>query len=155
MGEDAALLAAEAMPFIAATATVYRGAVLAGAPGESDEVASLGCRLLVLVFGACRDGEPLPGPLEALAADPGNEDAVAAVRLAVRQVLAADPGAAAEVRSILGSSATITQRMFAGRDVLAAGRDLLVMNINHETEGARSPGSAGPAALGPSREDSH
>jgi hypothetical protein len=48
-------------------------------------------RLLQRVFGTKAEGESLPVPLADLAADPRDVDALAAVRLAVRKALAADP----------------------------------------------------------------
>jgi hypothetical protein len=69
----------------------------------------------------------LPAPLDDLAADPYDDDARGAVRLAVRKVLAADPVLEAEVRSMLAAEG-VTQQVRAGRDAYAAGRDQTVIN---------------------------
>ncbi|HEY6788507.1 MAG TPA: tetratricopeptide repeat protein [Trebonia sp.] len=132
------MLATEAGPFVAEAAQVYGAAVLAGLPdGSSGEMPGLGCRLLVRVFGSRGDGEPLPGPLAALAADPEDGDALTGVLLAVQQVLAADPIAVADVRSLLATGIGPSQHIVAGRDALVAGRDFLVTN-NYYIEDGRS-----------------
>jgi hypothetical protein len=86
------------------------------------------------VFGSRDEGAPLPGPLADLAADPGDGDALAAVRLAVRRALAADPVLAAEVGEMLAGAAEVTQQVRAGRDAYTAGRDQTVVNYRHRGE---------------------
>lgn len=66
-------------------------------------------RLLQKIFGTRKAGEPLPGPLADAAADPADEDAVAALRLAIRKALAADPQLRAEVEQMLsGAGVSVT-----------------------------------------------
>jgi hypothetical protein len=110
MSEDVVSLAAEMTPYMSAAVGAYGGAVLAKVRAEAaDATVGLGRRLLLRIFGSREEGQPLPGPLEALADDPDDGDALAAVRLAVRQTLAADPVLAAEVRSMLaGAAVTVT-----------------------------------------------
>ena len=92
MGGDVASLAAEMTPYVSAAVGAYGGAVLAKLRDEAaDATVGLGRRLLQRIFGTRGDGEPLPGPLADLAADPGDGDALAAVRLVVGKALAADP----------------------------------------------------------------
>ena len=64
------------------------------------------------------EGEPLPGLLADLAASPQDGDALAAVRLAVRKALAADPVLEAEVRS-----------MFVGAHVIPQGFDQVIPQV--------------------------
>jgi hypothetical protein len=124
MGGDAMSLAAEMTPYMSAAVGAYGGAVLAKVRDEAaDATVGAGRRLLQRIFGTRDDGEPLPDPLVALAADPCDEDALAAVRLAVRQRLAADPVLAAEVRSILAGMPGVIQHIHADRDAYTAGRD--------------------------------
>jgi YVTN family beta-propeller protein len=129
------------MPFMSAAAESYGQVVLAEVPQvPADEASSLGRLLLAQVFGTRAHGEPLPGPVSALVSDPGSEDAQAEVLLATRRLLAADPVAAARVRSMLVTGPGVNQFARGDRDVLAAGRDLLVTNIYYRKGGGRSSG---------------
>lgn len=135
MSGDVVSLAAEMTPYMSAAVGAYGGAVLAKVRDEAaDATVGLGRRLLQRVFGSRGEGEPLPGPLEALAADPEDGDALAAVRLAVRQVLAADPTLAAEVRSMLAGAPGVTQQVRAGRDAYTAGRNQTIVHYRHDNE---------------------
>jgi hypothetical protein len=110
MSGDVVSLATEMTPYVSAAVGAYGGAVLARVRDEAaDATVGLGRRLLWRIFGARDESDPLPGPLADLAADPHDEDALAAVRLAIRKVLAADPVLAAEVRSMLaGAGVAVT-----------------------------------------------
>ena len=135
MGGDVASLAAEMTPYVSAAVGAYGGAVLARVRDEAaDATVGLGRRLLQRIFGTKGDGEPLPGPLADLAADPRDADALAAVRLVVRKALAADPGLAAEVRSMLAGAPGVAQQVRAGRDAYVAGRDQTVVNYRRPGE---------------------
>jgi hypothetical protein len=102
VGGEVATLAAEVVPYAAAAAAAYGGAVLAKVRDDAaDATVGLGRRLLQRIFGARADGEPLPGPVADVVADPGDEDALAALRLAVRKALAADAGLRDQVRDML------------------------------------------------------
>ena len=119
MGGDAVSLATEMTPYISAAVGAYGGAVLVRVRDEAaDATVGLGRRLLQRVFGSRDEGEPLPGPLVDLTVDPGDDDALAAVRLAVRKALAADPVLAAEVRSML-TSAGVTVTASGDRSIAA------------------------------------
>jgi hypothetical protein len=133
MSTDVASLAAELTPYLSTALGAYGTAVLARAEGEAaDATVSLGHRLLKRIFGTRDGGEPLPEPLADLAADPGDSDALVAVRLAVRKALAADPGLAAEVRSMLAGAPPVGQQISAGRDAYTAGRDQTVINYRQQ-----------------------
>ena len=135
MGGDVASLAAEMTPYVSAAVGAYGGAVLARVRDEAaDATVGLGRRLLQRIFGTRGDGEPLPGPLADLAADPRDGDALAAVRLLVRKALAADPALAAEVGSMLAAAPGVTQQIRAGRDAYVAGRDQTVVNYRRPGE---------------------
>jgi len=126
-------------PYISAAVGAYGGAVLAKVRDDAaDATVGLGRRLLQRVFGPRGEGEPLPGPLADLAADPRDEDALAAVRLAVRQALATDPVLAAKVRSMLAAAPGVAQQVHAGRDAYAAGRDVII----HQHGAGSGPGAA-------------
>lgn len=129
MSGDVVSLAAEMTPYVSAAVGAYGGAVLAKARDEAaDATVSLGRRLLQRVFGTRRDDEPLPGPLAVLAGDPADGDALAAVRLAIRQALAGDLALQAEVRSMLPPAAGVTQHVRAGRDAYTAGGDQTIIH---------------------------
>jgi hypothetical protein len=129
MAGDMASLAAEITPYVSAAVGAYGGTVLANVRDDAaDATVGLGRRLLQRVFGSRAGTEELPAPLQALAADPGDGDALAAVRLAIRQVLAADPMLAAGVRSMLAGAPKVSQRVHAGRDTYTAARDVTVIH---------------------------
>ena len=134
MGGNVASLAAEMAPYISAAVGAYGGAVLAKVRDEAaDATVGLGRRLLLRVFGSRGVGEPLPGVLSDLAADLGDSDALAAVRLALRKALAADRVLEGDVRSMLAGAPTVIQQVRAGRDAFTAGRDQVV--IHHRDPG--------------------
>lgn len=108
MDTEVATLAADVVPYVSAAAAAYGGAVLARVRDDAaDATVGLGRRLLQRIFGTRRDDEPLPEPVADLVADPADEDAVAALRLAVRKALAADTGLQGEVRDMLGQAGVI------------------------------------------------
>ena len=115
-------LAALAITSVVAALREYGGAVLNQAQADAAEATiGLGRRLLQRVFGTCKAGEPLPEPLADAAADPQDEDAVAALRLAIRKALAADPKLRGDVEKMLAS---------AGMSVTASGeRSIAAQNI--------------------------
>jgi hypothetical protein len=129
MPGEIAVLVAEAGPAVLAAVKAYGGAVLAKVRDDSaDATVGIGRRVLQRVFGRRKEGEPLPGPLATLAADPDDGDALGAVRLAIREALAADAAMLAEVRSMLAAAPRATQNVHAGRDAYVAGRDQTVVN---------------------------
>lgn len=125
VGGDITSLAAQVTPYLSAAVGAYGGAVLAKVRDDAaDATVGLGRRLLQRIFGPRSPGDPLPDPLQDLAADPHDADALAALRLSVRKVLDADPALAGEVRSMLAAAGVVVQRVDAGGDVIVAGRDL-------------------------------
>jgi hypothetical protein len=134
MAGEVAVLVADATPYVTAAVGAYGGAVLAKVRDDAaDATVGVGRRLLQRVFGCRPAGEPLPAPLAALAADPGDADALGMVRWTMRQALETDAAMLQEVRSMLASahSVTIRQDVRAGRDAYVAGRD---MTINRRGE---------------------
>jgi hypothetical protein len=105
MSGDLVSLAAEMSPYMSAAVGAYGGAVLAKVRDDAaDGTVRLGRRLLQRIFGTCVEGAALPQPLQDLAADPQDGDAVAALRLQIRKALAADPDLEADVRAMLGGA---------------------------------------------------
>jgi hypothetical protein len=95
-------LAAEVAPYASAAVGAYGGAVLAKVRDEAaDATVGLGRRLLQRIFGTRQEGELLPEPVADVVADPADEDALAALRLAIRKELAASPVLQNEVRGML------------------------------------------------------
>ena len=102
VGGEVATLAAEVVPYASAAAAAYGGAVLAKVRDDAaDATVGLGRRLLQRIFGTRTGDEPLPEPVADVVADPADEDALAALRLAVRKALAADAGLLDQVRDML------------------------------------------------------
>lgn len=135
MPGDVASMAAEMTPYVSAAVGAYGGAVLAKVRDDAaDATVGLGRRLLQKVFGHQDEQEPLPGPLADLAADPADEDALAACRLEIRKALAADPVLADEIRSMLAAAGSVTQHVHAGRDAYTAGRDQTIVNYRRPGE---------------------
>ena len=135
VGGDVASVAAEMSPYISAAVGAYGGAVLARVRDDAaDATVGLGRRLLQKVFGHRDEGEPLPVPLADLVAHPGDNDALAACRLAIRKAMAADPVLESEIRSILAGAAGVTQWVRAGRDAYTAGRDQVVVSYQRSDE---------------------
>jgi hypothetical protein len=106
-------LAAQLMSYVIAAIRAYGGAVLQATQDDAAEATvGLGRRVLQRIFGTRAADEQVPEPVADVAADPGDEGAVAALRLAIRKALAADPRLRAEVEGMLAS---------AGVSVTAAG----------------------------------
>ena len=134
MTAEIATLVADATPYVTAAVGAYGGAVLAKVRDDAaDATVGVGRRLLQRVFGRRTADEPLPAPLAALAADPGDADALGMVRWAMRQALEADAMMLKEVESMLASAqgVTVKPNVRAGRDAFVAGRD---MTINRRGE---------------------
>jgi hypothetical protein len=133
MAGEIATLVADATPYVTAAVGAYGGAVLAKVRDDAaDATVGVGRRLLQRVFGCRQADEPLPAPLAALVADPGDTDALGMVRWVMRQALEADAAMLEEVKSVLASAqGTVEQNVRAGRDAYVAGRD---MTINHASK---------------------
>ena len=121
VGGEVATLAAEVVPYASAAAAAYGGAVLAKVRDDAADVTvGLGRRLLQRIFGTRGQDEALPEPVADVVADPADEDAVAALRLAVRKALAADAGLQGEVRDMLAQ---------AGVSVMASGERSIAAQV--------------------------
>jgi hypothetical protein len=99
---DAALIA----EYAAVAVSDYGTAVLAADPGadleaRADSSARLGRALLLAIFGPAEPSAPLPVPLAALAARPGDEAASGGLRAHLRTLLTARPTLAAQVSGML------------------------------------------------------
>jgi hypothetical protein len=128
-GEDIATLVAEASPYLTAAASAYGMKVLEDIRDDAAAgTADLGRRLLQRVFGRKEQGEPLPGPLAKLADTPGDADALGALRLEMRQQLAAHADMLSDVLKILasGAAAAHAPTIRSGRDTYYAERDMTI-----------------------------
>jgi len=144
MSEDIGSLPADMSPYVSAAVGAYGGAVLASGNDEAaDAAVGLGRRLLHRLFGTRDEAEPLPPPLEDLAVDPADSDALAAMRVAVRRMLAADPVLAGDLHAMLASATGTSQHVRAGRDSYTAGGHQTIINNFMGTAGR--PGRAGSA----------
>jgi hypothetical protein len=105
MAGDAAVLAAQVMPYLSSAVGAYGGAVLADVRDEAaDATVNLGRRLLQRLFGTSASGEGLPEPLADVVADQSDEDAMAALRLAVRKALEANAELRHDVTGMIASA---------------------------------------------------
>ena len=130
VANEIAALVTDATPYLTAAAGAYGTAVLVKARDQAaGATVGLGRRLLQRVFGQKKPDEPLPAPLAAFVAAPGDPDVLGAVRLAIRQCLEADTAMLAEFRQLLAGApaSTVTQHINAAGDAFVAGRD---MHIN-------------------------
>jgi hypothetical protein len=123
-------LAADVTPYAAAALSAYGAAVLAKAKDDlADATVGAGRRVLQRIFGRQKDGEELPAVLVEVIENPGDEDYLGALRLAIRKALESDGGLQAQVREIIGTAApvvTVTQHVNADRDAYVAGRDMTI-----------------------------
>lgn len=132
MGGDAGALAADIAPYISAAVGAYGAAVLAKVRDDTaDATVSLGHRMLQRVFGAGEEGSPVPVPLADLAEDPHDEDALAAVRLAIRKAVARDPMLGSDLRLML--TAGTNQRVKASGDAYTTARDVVIHHYSSGT----------------------
>jgi hypothetical protein len=105
MSGDAASLAAEMGPYMSAAAAAYGGAVLAKVRDDAaDATIGLGRRLLQQIFGTREAAGQLPKPLQDVVVDPRDDDALAALRLHVRKLLATDARLEADLRQMLAAA---------------------------------------------------
>lgn len=130
MAGEVAVLAADVTPYAAAALGAYGGTVLAKVRDElADATIGAGRRVLQRVFGRRKDGEALPAVLTEVIENPGDQDYLGALRLAIRKALESDPAMQAEVQEIISAASpvvTVTQRIAAGRDAYVAGRDMTI-----------------------------
>lgn len=132
MAGEIATLVADATPYVTAAVGAYGGAVLGKVRDDAaDATVGVGRRLLQRVFGRHEQDEPLPAPLAALAADPGDADALGMVRWVMRKALEGDAAMLEEVKAMIASAqgATVKQNVRAGRDAYVAGRDMTVNRL--------------------------
>jgi hypothetical protein len=127
--EEIATLVTEATPYLTAALTAYGTAVLASIRDDAaDATVGAGRRILQRVFGRGKGDEPLPVPLADVINDPGDADALGALRLAIRRELEGDPEMLTDVRAIMGSVQTGTYApvIYSGRDTYYSGRDMTI-----------------------------
>lgn len=102
MSWDPATLATEISPYVTAAVGAYGGAVLAKAKDQAaDATVGFGRRLLQRIFGTRDHADPLPQAVADLAVDPGDPDLQAALRVAIRGKIAADPVLADDILKMI------------------------------------------------------
>jgi hypothetical protein len=131
MAGDIAAIAAEVTPAAAAALSAYGSAVLARTKDDlADATVGVGRRALQRIFGRRPEGDEPPAVLAEVIENPGDEDYLGALRLAIRKALqAGDAQLLADVREIIAAArpgATVAQTISAGRDAYVAGRDMTV-----------------------------
>jgi hypothetical protein len=116
---ELAVLIGEVSPYVTAAVGAYGGAVLAKANDQAAGAAvGLGRRMLLRVFGSRAAGD-VPQPVADLAADPGDPDLQAALRVAIRKMLAADGELAGDLRGMLAGAAGVTVTASGERSIAA------------------------------------
>jgi hypothetical protein len=99
---DIEVMLGQIVPAAGAAVALYGAAVLRRAEDEAaDATVRLGRRLLARIRGGAADPAPLDGAITDLAADPGDPDALVALRLQIRRVLAADPALVGDLAALL------------------------------------------------------
>jgi hypothetical protein len=131
MAGDIAAIAAEVTPAAVAAVTAYGTAVLTKAKDDlADATVGAGRRALQRIFGRRPEGEELPPVLAEVIENPGDEDYLSALRLAIRKALqAGDAQLLADIREIIAAArpdVAVTQNISAGRDAYTAGRDMTI-----------------------------
>jgi hypothetical protein len=112
-------LAGEVSPYVTAAVGVYGGAVLAAVRDQAaDATVALGRRMLQRIFGTRAAGE-VPEPVADLAADPGDPDLQAALRVVIAEMLAADADLAGDLRGMLAGAPTVTVTASGERSIAA------------------------------------
>jgi CHAT domain len=132
--EEIAAIAAEVTLAAAAALSAYGLTVLTKAKDDLADATvstvSTGRRALQRIFGLRAEGGGLPVVLAEVIENPGDEDYLAALRLAIRKALQAGGAQLlADVREITGTArpdVTVTQTVTAGRDAYVAGRDQMI-----------------------------
>jgi hypothetical protein len=125
MDVDVAQTAAAVVPYVTAVASAYGARTLEKLREQvldqaSDATVELGRRLLNRIFGQEESRAAIEGALVEVGSAPGDEDAVASLRLQIRKALAADPVLAAEVAQMVQSGPAVS----AGDHGVAAGGDI-------------------------------
>jgi hypothetical protein len=101
MDSELATLASDISPYVTAAIGAYGAAVLSTARDQAaDATVGLGRRFLQRIFGR-RLPEETPSAVTELAASPDDLDLQAALRVAIRHALAADPELVADLRQQL------------------------------------------------------
>ena len=119
MDSELAVLISEVSPYVTAAVGAYGGAVLAKANDQAaDATVGLGRRILQRIFGTRAVGD-VPQPVSDLAADPYDPDLQAALRVALRRMLAADAELAGDLRGMLAETAAVTVTASGERSIAA------------------------------------
>lgn len=102
------MLVGQVSPYVTAAVGAYGSTVLAKVNDEAaGATVGLGRRMLQRIFGSRGAGDA-PHAVADLAADPNDPDLQAALRVAIRKVLAVDTELAADLRAMLAAEARVT-----------------------------------------------
>jgi hypothetical protein len=106
---DVDAMLVQAVSFIGAAVSAYGVGVLTRAEdGAASATVRLGQRLLALILRRARDPEPVKSAVGDLADAGGTPDALAALRLQVRKVLASDESLVAELAALVAPQPTVS-----------------------------------------------
>jgi hypothetical protein len=116
---ELAVLVGQVSPYVTAAVGAYGSTVLAKVNDEAaNATLGLGQRMLRRIFGTRGAGDA-PQPVADLAADPDDPDLQAALRVAIRKVLAVDTELANDLRAMLAAEAAVTITASGKRSVAA------------------------------------
>jgi hypothetical protein len=100
---DVTSVATAVVPYVTAAVGVYGAGVIARIQeAAADATVGVGGRLLRRLLGRPESAQALSGAVQDLAVDPADEDRIAALRLQIRKILAADAEIAADVARLVG-----------------------------------------------------
>jgi hypothetical protein len=107
---ELAVLVGQVSPYVTAAVGAYGSTVLAKVNDDAaGATLGLGRRMLQRIFGSRAPGN-IPQPVADLAADPRDADLQAALRVAIRKVLAVDTELASDLRAMLAADAAVARR---------------------------------------------
>jgi hypothetical protein len=116
---ELAVLVGQVSPYVTAAVGAYGSTVLAKVNDEAaGATVGLGRRMLQRIFGSRGAGDA-PHAVADLAADPNDPDLQAALRVAIRKVLAVDTELAADLRAMLAADARVTVTASGERSIAA------------------------------------
>jgi hypothetical protein len=116
---ELAVLVGEVSPYVTAAVGAYGVAVLTRVNDQAaDATVGLGRQILQRIFGVRAAGD-VPQPVADLAADPDDPDLQAAVRVAIRKLLAADANLAGDLRGVMAGAAAVTVTASGERSIAA------------------------------------
>ncbi|WP_067465877.1 hypothetical protein [Actinomadura macra] len=126
MSGDLVRLAGDVTQYVTTAASAYRGAMFARTLGQvADATMGFGQRPVQRIFGVHADGEEVPEPLGDVVDGPDVADNEAALRKAIRTILATDTELATQVQQL------VRHAHRTGVQVMTSGERSPAVHTNH------------------------